>query len=249
MTLYTTEDSMLRRCNHTVEHVSLKPHARRFVCGVLALFTLALGCDKKENEETTAKDVTPLEKTVEDSFEEDEKEEPQAALPEVNFAVAHMHPTKGNKVTGVVTFQTMQDGLKVSAELKGFKPNTQHGFHVHQYGDCTGDDGTTAGGHFSPDQDTHGLPPTDKRHAGDMGNLEADAKGIATFAQTFKNISLSGLSPSGEKRPTVVGRGLIVHQKEDDGGQPTGNAGARLACGVIGIANVPTPETKSAERD
>jgi Cu-Zn family superoxide dismutase len=89
----------------------------------------------------------------------------------------------------------------------------------------------SAGGHYNPENHQHGLPETEMRHAGDLGNLEADSEGKATLERTVSNISIAGM-----KNP-IIGRGVIVHAKVDDGGQPVGNAGGRIGCGVIGVAN------------
>jgi Cu-Zn family superoxide dismutase len=101
--------------------------------------------------------------------------------------------------------------------------------HIHQWGDITGMDGKTTGGHYNPKSHDHGLPEKHLRHAGDLGNLQADASGKAKYELTVDNLSIAG-----SKNP-IVGRGVIIHAKKDDGGQPTGNAGARIAQGVIGI--------------
>lgn len=149
----------------------------------------------------------------------------------VDMLVAAMHPTQGNQARGTVTFQKASDGVKVVADIQGLKPNSRHGFHIHEYGDCSAPDGTSAGGHYNPEGHDHALPNGKMRHAGDLGNITADAQGNAHYEITVHNISLCGTANP------ILGRGVIIHAKPDDGGQPTGNAGARIACGVIGIAN------------
>jgi Cu-Zn family superoxide dismutase len=149
-------------------------------------------------------------------------------------AVAVLHPTAGQKCQGVVRFTEEGDSVKVVADLEGLNPGQKHAFHIHQYGDCTGADGMSAGGHYNPEGHEHGLPVTENRHAGDLGNVEADSAGKAHYEITVKNITVAG-----SKNP-IIGRGVIVHAKVDDGSQPTGNAGGRIACGVVGVAN-PTP--------
>jgi Cu-Zn family superoxide dismutase len=89
----------------------------------------------------------------------------------------------------------------------------------------------SAGGHYNPENHPHALPDSSNRHAGDLGNLQADDQGKAHYEITVDNISVAGT-----KNP-IIGRGVIVHAKPDDGGQPVGNAGGRIACGVIGVAN------------
>lgn len=145
--------------------------------------------------------------------------------------VAVIHPTEGNEAHGAVHFSEVADGVKVVADIEGLTPNQKHGFHIHEYGDCEAANGTSAGGHYNPEGYDHGLPTTVLRHAGDLGNLQADENGAAHYEITVHNISIGGM------HNPILGRGVIVHAKPDDGGQPTGNAGARLGCGVIGVAN------------
>ena len=146
-------------------------------------------------------------------------------------AVAVLHPTSGQQCHGVVRFTQEGESVKVVADLEGLNPGQKHAFHIHQYGDCSAPDGMSAGGHYNPEGHQHGLPDAENRHAGDLGNVQADDQGKAHYEITVKNISISGA-----KNP-VVGRAVIVHAKPDDGGQPVGNAGSRIGCGVIGIAN------------
>ncbi len=147
----------------------------------------------------------------------------------VTKAVAVLHPTQGNAVQGTVQFTAEGSGLKVSMHLTGLTPG-KHGFHIHEFGDCSAPDGASAGGHFNPGGDPHGAPADAKRHAGDFGNVEAGADGAVNVDYTDTHASLEGAS-------SVLGRGVIVHANPDDlKTQPTGNAGGRLACGVIGAA-------------
>jgi Cu-Zn family superoxide dismutase len=149
------------------------------------------------------------------------------------LAIAVLHPTEGNKCKGVVRF-TEQDGkVKVVAEVEGLTPGQKHAIHVHQCGDCSSADGMSAGGHYNPDNHPHGLPDAKERHAGDFGNLQADDQGKARLELTVDNITVQG------HHNPVIGRAVIVHAKADDGGQPVGNAGGRIACGVIGVAAKP----------
>lgn len=151
------------------------------------------------------------------------------------LAVATMHPTAGNKVTGTVKFTDNGDGtLTVEAQLEGLVPGQLHAMHVHEFGDCSAADGSSAGGHYNPENHPHGLPEKDVRHAGDFGNVPADAAGKATYTLKVNNLSV------GHKN-AVLGRAVIVHAKQDDGGQPTGNAGGRVACGVVGVAKTAEP--------
>ncbi len=149
--------------------------------------------------------------------------------PEVTKAVAVVNPTEGGKVHGVVTFTQAGANVKVEARIEGLTPG-KHGFHIHEWGDCSSKDGAAAGGHFNPAGAQHGAPDAAQRHAGDMGNIEADQSGVARLEYNDPMIKLNG-------HGSIIGRGLIVHANPDDlKSQPTGNAGGRLACGVIGVA-------------
>ena len=147
----------------------------------------------------------------------------------VKRAVAVVTPTKGNSVHGVVTFEAAEKGVRVVANLSGLKPGT-HGFHVHEFGDISSDDGSSAGGHFNPTGMHHSMPMSANRHAGDMGNIDADEQGNAHLDYIDPVMKLNGPN-------SIIGHAVIIHEKEDDfKTQPTGNAGARIGNGVIGIA-------------
>lgn len=144
-------------------------------------------------------------------------------------AVAVLHPASGSQVRGVVTFTAVADGVRVVAEVDGLTPG-DHGFHIHQWGDCSAPDATSAGGHFNPTAHPHGGPVAAERHAGDLGNLTADETGKARYDRVDSHLTLTGAQ-------SVIGRSVIVHEKADDlKTQPTGAAGGRVACGVIGVA-------------
>ena len=155
----------------------------------------------------------------------------EPALADLKQAVAVLHPTAGNKCHGVVRFTQEGNSVKVVADLEGLTAGQKHAFHIHQFGDCSAPDGMSAGGHYNPESHQHGLPDAAQRHAGDLGNLQADNDGKAHYEITVNNVSIAGA-----KNP-IIGRGVIVHAKVDDGGQPVDNAGASIACGVIGVAN------------
>ena len=144
-------------------------------------------------------------------------------------AIAVLHSTAGSSVAGSVTFTKSGDEIKVVADITGLTPG-KHGFHIHEFGDCSSSDGSSAGGHFNPMHKAHGAPDAADRHAGDLGNIEADASGKAHLEWSDKVMKLSGAD-------SIIGHAVIVHEKADDlKTQPTGNAGGRLACGVIGVA-------------
>ena len=152
-----------------------------------------------------------------------------AAISTVKAAIAVLQPTAGNDVKGVIRFTQVEGGVRVVADVTGLKPG-EHGFHIHQYGDITAPDGMSAGGHLNPAHKNHGAPASPERHEGDLGNLKADANGHATLDVIDPVIMLNG--------PTsILGRGVIVHADADDlKSQPVGNAGKRVAAGVIGVA-------------
>jgi len=145
-------------------------------------------------------------------------------------AVAVLNPTQGNATNGTVHFYQSNQGVRVVVDISGLTPGL-HGFHIHQFGDCSAPDGTSAGGHFNPTAEQHAGPDAANRHAGDLGNLNADNTGSAHYDRIDSHIQLSGPN-------SILGRAVIVHAKQDDlTSQPTGNAGSRVACGVIGIAS------------
>lgn len=148
-------------------------------------------------------------------------------LAPVKKAQAILHPTKNSKVKGTVTFTGMDGGgVLIVADVDNLTPG-KHGFHIHEFGDCSADDGSSAGGHFNPKGTKHGGPQDAERHAGDLGNLVADDKGHAHFEFLDLGVTLAG-------KDTIVGRSVVVHADEDDfKAQPAGNSGARLACGKI----------------
>jgi Cu-Zn family superoxide dismutase len=148
--------------------------------------------------------------------------------PEVTKAVAVLHPTKESKVEGTVTFTKTDKGVRVQADISGLTPG-KHGFHIHEFGDASSPDGMSAGGHFNPHKIDHGAPTAEKRHVGDLGNIEADSSGHATVDMIDPALGFSGST-------SILGRGVVVHEKEDNFGQPVGNAGGRLAVGTIGVA-------------
>lgn len=145
-------------------------------------------------------------------------------------ARADLKPTAGSTAGGWVEFAQVGDKVRVTAEVTGLKPNTTVGFHVHDKGDCSAPDGMSAGGHFNPGGKPHGHYGQPERHGGDMPALQSDAGGKAVVDWTADLITVTPGAFS------VVGRAVIVHAAPDDyKTQPTGNAGARVACGVIAL--------------
>lgn len=146
--------------------------------------------------------------------------------PAHNELVATVMQVGDSEVAGSVTFTKAESGVQIQGSFSGLEPGL-HGFHIHQYGDCTANDGTSTGGHFNPAGNEHGAPSDMDRHMGDLGNIEANENGEATVNYVDQTVTLD----------QILGRGIIIHAGEDDlESQPTGAAGSRVACGVIGIA-------------
>lgn len=141
-------------------------------------------------------------------------------------AMCSIEPTKGNMAKGHVHFTQVGDNVMVVADIEGLAPDSKHGFHIHEGTEC-GEDGMKAGGHYNPEKHQHGKPGDANRHAGDLGNIEADKDGKAHLELTVDNITINAA-----KNP-IVGHAMILHAKADDFGQPVGNAGPRIGCGII----------------
>ncbi len=147
----------------------------------------------------------------------------------VTRAVAVIHPTEGSKVKGLLVFVQKNGYVEITGKITGLTPGL-HGFHIHEYGDCSDPKALSTGGHYNPTNKPHGAPDSTERHVGDLGNIQADSSGTAIVHIRDRVISLNGPY-------SIVGRGVIVHAGPDDfKTQPTGNAGGRVGCGVIGIA-------------
>ena len=151
-------------------------------------------------------------------------------MPAEPGARATLAPTAGNQARGTVAFVTRGDKVRVTAQVAGLAPGP-HGFHIHEKGDCSAPDATSAGGHFNPAGKPHGDPAAADHHGGDMPMLTADAAGNATLEATIDTVTIG--SGAGD----IVGRAVVIHKDPDDfRTQPTGNSGARVACGVIARA-------------
>jgi Cu-Zn family superoxide dismutase len=177
----------------------------------------------------TTEAAPPAEPATPEAPTEEAKPAEPAPPPAPKKAVAKLEPTKKtkSKVTGTIEFTEVDGGVEVVANVEGLTPG-DHGYHVHEKGDCSAPDAASAGGHFNPSQHKHGGPEAEEHHEGDFGNLTAGKDGKATKTFTMKGITL------GEGENSIVGKGFIVHAKKDDlKSQPAGNAGDRVACGVI----------------
>ncbi|MEO5844827.1 MAG: superoxide dismutase family protein [Caldimonas sp.] len=145
-----------------------------------------------------------------------------------SYVATTLRPTLGNTAAGTVWFIADGAEVRIRGRISGLTPNQEHGFHVHEKGDCSSGDGMSSGGHLNPTGKPHG-PPGGERHAGDLPALKADAAGNATIDSRVRG------QPAGPNE--FAGKALIVHLSADDyTTQPTGNSGARIACGVIAAA-------------
>jgi Cu-Zn family superoxide dismutase len=135
----------------------------------------------------------------------------------------------GSKLSGSAMLMEVEGGVKVTLSVEGVTPAGDRGAHVHEKGDCSSPDGKSAGGHFNPAGHDHALPTTEKRHLGDLGNLTIGKDGKGSLEITIPGANLKAGDPN-----SFAGKAIIIHAKKDDGGQPTGNAGDRIGCGVIG---------------
>ncbi|MFQ5526594.1 MAG: superoxide dismutase family protein [Thermoanaerobaculia bacterium] len=167
----------------------------------------ALGCAKKEEAAAPA----PV----------------KAAAPESMTAQATLRSRADMTVSGMLMFTQEGDVVSITAHIEGAPPGT-HGLHIHDIGDCSSEDFKSAGGHFNPTEAPHGGPADAERHAGDLGNIEVGENGSAHLEMTSDMITV------GAGANSVIGRGVILHEKADDlVSQPTGAAGSRLACAVV----------------
>lgn len=145
------------------------------------------------------------------------------------LARAKLQTTQGYRTSGEVSFFVEDERIRVRGTVNGLTPNAEHGFHIHEFGDCSAADASSAGDHFSPHPMKHGHPGQGEHHLGDLFNLRADAAGTAQVDQVIEKARLGDGSSM-----DIVGRAVIVHVAPDDyETQPAGGSGARIACGVI----------------
>jgi Cu-Zn family superoxide dismutase len=184
-----------------------------WIAPALMLVLVTVGCAKKESAESA--DAMPVEAAAE------------APMDIVDQAVAELELAPDRVSAGMVSFSQEAEGVKVVAHIVGAPAGTL-GLHVHDIGDCSAADFTSAGGHFNPTDAPHGGPEDAERHAGDLGNIVIGEDGSGHMELISDMLSL------GEDDNSVIGRAVILHEKEDDlASQPTGAAGSRLACGVV----------------
>jgi len=157
-----------------------------------------------------------------------------ASAPATEASAPRIHrvnllPTRGNKATGTLELEAETGGVRVTGSITGLKENADHGFHIHEIGDCTAPDASSAGAHFNPTGQQHGDPSGGEHHAGDIPNLRADEQGTARVEVLLPAVSLGdgGMND-------IIGKAFVVHENPDDyKTQPSGASGGRIACGVI----------------
>jgi Cu-Zn family superoxide dismutase len=146
-----------------------------------------------------------------------------------HMAIANLAGASGSLVSGKLTLRPLVTGVHVNGDIGGLVPGSSHGFHVHEKGDCSAADAATAGGHFNPTASAHGKAESRSHHAGDIDNVVADAAGVAHVDAQLMGVVLGGGASN-----DIAGRAMVVHAAPDDyQTQPSGNSGARIACGVI----------------
>ncbi len=154
-----------------------------------------------------------------------------AAVSTAQLAEANLSPASASLVSGRVAVVPEAGGVHITGTIGGLPQGKPAAFHVHEKGDCSAMDASSAGGHFNPATQPHGRAGSGAHHAGDMDNLQANAEGVVHV-----DVHLRGVTLGGGAANDIAGRALVVHAGADDyHSQPAGNAGARVACGVIRV--------------
>ena len=197
--------------------------------GLVAAATIAGGCQKDSDTTTIRVEDTATTRTSQSQTTRENVSYANADA--AKQATATVEPSKApgmDEVRGTITFTSTGTGVKIHGVVTGLTPNQKHGFHIHEKGDLSAPDLASAGAHFNPGGHKHGGPEGTERHGGDLGNLEADANGKATYDATVQGITLD------EGATGIIGKSVIVHEKADDlKSDPSGNSGARIGGGVI----------------
>jgi Cu-Zn family superoxide dismutase len=194
----------------------------RTLIAVSAVAALLAGCGKRDEPAAPAADAADAPAAAMTPAPAD------APAPAVT-ATAQLAPTQGHTASGTLTLAVEGDALHLTGRLAGLPPNGEFGFHIHEKGDCSAPDASSAGGHFNPANAQHGNPQGGTHHAGDMLNAKSDADGVAQVDAVTTGVSLTAGQPNDAR-----GKAIVLHEKADDyTTQPSGNSGARIACGVI----------------
>ena len=195
---------------------------KRFALPAAVALALIAGCESSGKDDSSSSSSSSSAKKM-------DANDKAAAVANLKTAAAASTQPKWGKPTGTVTFTPAgDDKVKVAYDLKGLTPGT-HGFHIHEKGDLSAADFSSAGPHFNPTKHKHAGPDSKDRHAGDLGNIEADTSGNAKGTVTAEGLSIGGGAAN-----DIIGRSIVVHEKADDlKSDPSGNSGARVAAGVI----------------
>jgi superoxide dismutase, Cu-Zn family len=186
---------------------------------VMALCIAMAGCSERTAPVGDARSAPPPPTSLPDA----------QTAPAQGAAVAMLAGTAESPVRGELQLTSAGDGVRVIGEIAGLTPGTQHGFHVHEHGDCSAPDASSAGAHFNPADAPHGGPEAAARHLGDIPNIQSNEKGTAEVNAVIAGATLNDGGPN-----NLVGKAFIVHAKADDyKTQPSGDSGARIACGVV----------------
>jgi Cu-Zn family superoxide dismutase len=199
-----------------------------WLCLPSLLVALACGSSQQSGEPAASPEAPAPEATAEapagDAPSAEAAPTGSGTARQINVA---LQAKSGSSLSGNATLTETAEGVKVELTIEHAPPG-EHGAHVHEKGDCSAPDGSSAGGHFNPSAHPHALPTSDPRHLGDLGNIEVGADGAGTIEIVAPGANLKDGDPN-----SFVGKAIIVHEKKDDGGQPTGNAGGRIGCGEV----------------
>lgn len=199
---------------------------------------LVIGCDRPAEpvEPVAASSTTPSMPATPESLRTDSAPPAPVASDATLSAQAVLMPTQGHSTGGELSLQVENGALRVTGRVTGLTTPAAHGFHIHEIGNCSAPDASSAGDHFNPTALPHGQLGTGTHHAGDMPNLSADAQGEAQVDLLLPALEIGSNGPR-----DVLGRAVVVHEQADDyTTQPSGNSGARIACGVITRSLAPT---------
>ena len=197
----------------------------------LSIALALAGCSSKDVEQQADKTNTPAAPAVvlPQPPPAPAKTEPMPA----GIAHVNLDPTQGHTGIGELTLTMVGPDVQVTGLITGLPPNSEHGFHIHEKGDCSAPDASSAGGHFNPTGEPHGDVNSPAHHAGDMMNIKADGEGTAQVDDIAKGVTIGDGGAN-----DIVGKAIVLHEKADDyKTQPSGDSGARIACGVIETAH------------
>jgi Cu-Zn family superoxide dismutase len=188
----------------------------------LAAAILSAGCGQRDGQEQDTASTNPAAEAPVPA--------PSAVTPPASpGATVQLAPTQGHEANGTLSLALEGVSVRLKGNLQGLAPNGQFGFHIHENGDCSAPDASSAGEHFNPGNAPHGNPQGGTHHAGDMLNVISDAEGSAAVDARAQGVTLG----DGQAND-VIGRAIVLHEKADDySTQPSGDSGARIACGVI----------------